>query len=67
MLLVWEPWEHPHPGNGGGKGRRGQEAASSGQLGGLLGQAGSVELVVGDFRESESYCCRQVMRQDLQN
>lgn len=50
-----------------GEGRRGQEAASSGQLGGLLGQAGSVELVVGDFRESESYCCRQVMRQDLQN
>lgn len=51
----------------GGKGRRGPEAASSGQLGGLLGQAGSVELVVGDFRESESYGCRQVMRQDLQN
>lgn len=38
-----------------GEGRRGQEAASSGQLGDLLGQAGSVELVVGDSRESESY------------
>lgn len=49
------------------EGRRGQEAASSGQLGGLLGQAGSVELIVDDFREFESYCCRQMMRQDLQN
>lgn len=37
---------------------KGQEAASSGQLGGLLGQAGSVQWVEGDFRESESYCCR---------
>lgn len=38
-----------------GEGRKGQEATSSGQLGDLLGQAGSVELVVGDSRESESY------------
>lgn len=65
VLLMWEPWEHPRVGNGEGKGE-GQEAASSGQLGGLLGQAGSVELVVGDCRESESYGCRQVMK-DLQN
>lgn len=31
-------------------------------VGKSAGQAGSVELVVGDSRESESYCCRQVMR-----
>jgi len=41
-----------------------------GQLGGLLACAGSggVGLQgVGDFREPESFCCRQMMRRDLQN
>lgn len=28
---------------------------------------GAMELVVGDFRESESFCCRQMMRRDLQS